>query len=229
MIRKIKFFLKTYFGFTNRESRGFILLLPSVILLYSIPLIYNNFLNRSQAFDQSQYQNQIDSLESNGWFKVNSMLNFSNYLQDTTKSNAKFPSKKSEVYKMLSFDDADSIILQIVPGIGQVMAGRIVKFRDAIGGMHSKDQLMDVFGMTPEVNERVFEYFEFEPGIKNKININASDVQGLALHPYINYGSAKVIVAYRDQHGKYEGPDDLMKVRIFTKEWIDKIAPYLDF
>ncbi|AFL86171.1 DNA uptake protein [Belliella baltica DSM 15883] len=219
MIRKMKFFLKNYLGFSNRESRGFILLVPALLLLYAVPVIYNNILAKRNQIDYEIYLEKMDSLESAGWHKVETQYFMS---QDTSK-------RRQPQLNKISFDEADSIVLQIVPGVGPATAGRIIKFRDAIGGMHTSEQLLDVYGMSPEVMERVFEYFEFTPGIKTKININTADVPTLAAHPYINYGSAKVIVAYRDQHGAYTTADDLLKVRIFSQEWIDRIRPYLTY
>lgn len=90
-------------------------------------------------------------------------------------------------------------------------------------------QLLDVFGMSPEVMERVFDYFEFSPGIYRKVAINEWDASTLANHPYITYGAAKVIVAYRTQHGPYQQAEDLMKVKIFTEDWVEKVKPYLEF
>ncbi|SNS51821.1 DNA uptake protein ComE [Belliella buryatensis] len=227
MVKKIYFFFKTYFGFTNRESRGFVLLLPIIVILYAIPIVYEKIFLREDPLDLVNFHAQLDSLEKSGWMKIGSMPTYQNYISDTSRKNSS--NRRQEVYKKLSFDEADSIVLQIVPGVGQTMAGRIIKFRDGLGGMHSMDQLLDVFGMTPEVSERIFDYFEFIPGVKKKIDINTSDVQLLATHPYINYGSAKVIVAYRDQHGPYTSAEDLFKVRIFTEEWVNKIKPYLTF
>lgn len=223
MVRRIKFFLKNYFGFSNRESRGFILLIPALLILYAVPTVYNSIITKRNQIDYEIYLSKMDSLENAGWNRVETQYIMSSS-QDTSKSN--FRRNQPKLNK-LSFDEADSIVLQIVPGIGPATAGRIIKFRDAIGGMHTSDQLLDVYGMTPEVMERIFEYFEFTPGIKAKININTADVPTLAAHPYINYGSAKVIVAYRDQHGEYNTADDLLKVRIFSQEWIDRIKPYL--
>lgn len=224
MIRKIKFFLKNYLGFSNRESRGFVLLVPALLVLYAVPVIYEGIIAKRNQIDYEIYLNKMDSLENAGWNRVETQYYLSSS-QDTSKTNSR--RRNQPQLNKISFDEADSIVLQIVPGIGSATAGRIIKFRDAIGGMHSSEQLLDVYGMSPEVMERVFEYFEFTPGIKTKININTADVQTLATHPYINYGSAKVIVAYRDQHGAYSVADDLLKVRIFSQEWIDRIKPYL--
>jgi competence protein ComEA len=51
----------------------------------------------------------------------------------------------------------------------------------------------------------------------------------LAAHPYISYGEAKVLVAFRTQHGKFISSDDLLKIKIFKTEWVQKIKPYLSF
>ena len=75
---------------------------------------------------------------------------------------------------------------------------------------------------------RVFEYFTFEPGTPKQIDINSLSIADLAKHPYITYAQAKVIVAYRDQHGPYQKAPDLLKIKIFSKEWLDKLEPYLD-
>lgn len=226
MIQKLKFFLKNYLGFSNRESRGFILLIPALLVLYAVPMVYESIIIKRNKIDYEIYLNKMDSLENSGWNRVETQYDISSG-QDTSKTN--FRPRNLPQLNKISFDDADSIVLQIVPGIGSATAGRIIKFRDAIGGLHSSEQLLDVYGMSPEVMERVFEYFEFTPGIKSKININSADVQILAAHPYINYGSAKVIVAYREQHGPYRVADDLLKVRIFSQAWIDRIKPYLTY
>lgn len=226
MIHKIKYFLKNYLGFSNRESRGFIMLIPVLLVLYTIPLVYDSILANKNQGDYENYLTKMDSLANAGWNRVETQYYLASS-QDTSKSNTR--RRNQPQFKRLPFDEADSIVLQIVPGIGSATAGRIIKYRDAIGGMHSSEQLMDVYGMSEEVMERVFQYFEFTPGIKTKININTADVQTLAMHPYINYGSAKVIVAYRDQHGAYGSADDLLKVRIFSQEWIDRIKPYLAY
>lgn len=226
MIHKIKFFLKNYLGFSNRESRGFIMLIPVLLVLYTIPLVYDSILANKNQGDYENYLTKMDSLANAGWNRVETQYYLASS-QDTSKSNTR--RRNQPQFKRLPFDEADSIVLQIVPGIGSATAGRIIKYRDAIGGMHSSEQLMDVYGMSEEVMERVFQYFEFTPGIKTKININTADVQTLAMHPYINYGSAKVIVAYRDQHGAYGSADDLLKVRIFSQDWIDRIKPYLAY
>jgi len=46
----------------------------------------------------------------------------------------------------IDLNEADSLELQYLPGIGPVFASRIVRFRESLGGFHHVSQLMDVYG-----------------------------------------------------------------------------------
>ena len=121
------------------------------------------------------------------------------------------------------------MVLQIVPGIGALTAGRIIKHRENLGGYIQVDQLHEVFGLKPETIPVIWEYFDFDRVPPRRIEINTFPVEELAKHPYISYQEAKVLVAYRLQHGPYLQLDDLLKVKIFKADWVNKIGPYLDF
>jgi competence protein ComEA len=231
MKSRLFYFLKSYFGFTRRESNGFILVLPALIILYSIPSVYGLWI-KSKSEEQFQlYLEKVDSLMEAGYrpYEKTSLIQSDSWNQDTTKSIKNYQRVKPPEFNTMDFSEADSVVLQVVPGIGATMAGRIIKFRDNIGGIYEKDQLLDVYGMTPEVMDRIFEYFVFKPGIHRKLPINISDISTLAKHPYISYGAAKVIVAYREQHGNYREAEDLLKIKIFNQEWVSRLEPYLEF
>lgn len=228
MWNRILIFLRMHLGFSRRESRGFVLVLPMLFILYMIPSLYGWLLRKQTIEIYETYLVRVDSLIQAGWKPVEpiyaNQTEFSN--QDSVRRK---PMSSRPQLNKLNFSEADTVVLQLVPGIGQTMAGRVIKFRDNIGGLHSRDQILEVYGMTEEVAERVFEYFEFVPGIHKKIEINAIEVQQLAKHPYVNFGTAKVIVAYRDQHGPYRNAEDLLKIKIFNKEWVERLEPYLEF
>jgi competence ComEA-like helix-hairpin-helix protein len=60
-----------------------------------------------------------------------------------------------------------------------------------------------------------------------KININTATVDELKVHPYIKYGLANPIVAYRNEHGSFLRVEDIKKVMAVTEEIYRKIEPYL--
>lgn len=234
MRRKLLYFLKVYFGFSRRESRGFLFVFPILVLLYFIPVIYNRILKYTNKDDYTAYLERVDQLLASGQLSLDSLSK--EYVaknkrpgQDSTQRLKVYVRPKEPGLNLMDFAEADSIVLQVVPGIGQVLAGRIVKYRENLGGLHQEKQLLEVFGVTEEVAQKVFEYFPLNPVISKKIKINELDAAKLAEHPYINFGHAKVIVAYRKQHGAYEAPDDLLKIRIFNEEWLARLKPYLEF
>jgi len=292
MKRKVFYFLKFYLGFTKRESKGFLLIMPSLIVLYLIPIFYQRCINiaHEQEYKEylleahdffSNYQSLIDSspaiVESGEAPKFNpnrvdedfllklgidkrTASNWVKYIQgggtfktwedlkkvyglqeadlnrlkdqmdfDTVPVRKEYRRPSGPALAKIPFTEADSVTLQIVPGIGSVMAGRIIKFREHLGGLHEKRQLLDVYGVEEEMVERIFEHFTFEPGISRQIDVNELTLTQLAQHPYITYPQAKVIVAYRDQHGPFQSAEDLLKIKIFTEEWLGKLKPYLEF
>lgn len=234
MKRKLFYFLKVYLGFSRRESRGFLLVFPVLLLLYIIPLIYSRILKYANEEEYRAYTEQVDQLFVSGKFHPDSLRK--QYIaqnkppgQDTTYRASVYVKPKEPSLNLMEFSEADSIVLQVVPGIGEVLAGRIVKYRENLGGLHSQNQLLEVYGVTQEVADRVFEYFPLTTRISQKLKINELDAADLAKHPYINFGHAKVIVAYRKQHGNYKSAGDLLKIKIFNEEWLARLEPYLEF
>ncbi|MBC6368818.1 helix-hairpin-helix domain-containing protein [Algoriphagus sp. AK58] len=226
MKEKIYFWLKTNLGFSRKESKGFVLLVPVLLILGVSPDLIRFVKNQNSEKIYLNYLAKVDSLERKGLALAASPLPTFNP-QDTVR---KFQGQRvSERINRINFSEADSITLQIVPGIGPSTASRIVKYRENLGGFRSQSQLKEVYGLKEETIEAIWEYFEFDPSIFRKIQINQLDPQELAKHPYISFQEAKVLVAYRKQHGKFDSPSDLLQIKIFKQEWVDKIGPYLEF
>jgi competence protein ComEA len=131
---------------------------------------------------------------------------------------------------LVAFDinSADTTQLIKLKGIGSKLAVRIVKFRDGLGGFVSTNQYGEIFGLDSlalsELNK--FALVRSEP---QKINVNTATIEALDKHIYISAKQAQIIVRYREQHGNYNSPADLLKIKIFDEKYIDKIKPYLGF
>ncbi|MFC5192864.1 ComEA family DNA-binding protein [Algoriphagus aquatilis] len=223
---KVFFWLKTTLGFSRKEARGFLWVIPILILLSFSADLLRYFKNQKANRLYERYIDSLDSMEKAGFTLVSSPLPTFNP-QDTVR-NSSSELVKSRINR-LPFSEADSVTLQIVPGIGSATASRIIKYRERLGGFHSKDQLKEVFGLKPEVIEGIWEYFDFDPGISKKIKINTVELEELSKHPYISFQEAKVLIAFKKQHGNFNSPQDLLKIKIFREEWVKKIAPYLQF
>lgn len=132
---------------------------------------------------------------------------------------------------VLHFDinKTDSLTLMQVQGIGPVLSGRIVRFRNYLGGFVHIEQLNEVYGIEDyalaNLGNAAFINDDFKPVT---ININHVLFEELATHPYVSFNLARVIIAYREQHGHFENIRDLLKIQIVEKQWLDRMAPYLE-
>ena len=135
-----------------------------------------------------------------------------------------------------SLDDADTSTIGRHPESDIVLTDpsvstrhAIIKHREKLGGFIHIAQLNEVYGLKPEVIPLIWDYFDFDAAPIRKLSINSAPVEELSSHPYISYQEAKVIVAYRLQHGGYQTATDLLGIKIFKSDWVEKISPYLSF
>jgi DNA uptake protein ComE-like DNA-binding protein len=126
---------------------------------------------------------------------------------------------------------ADSAWFQTIYGIGPVLSSRIVRYRSLLGGFVSLDQLHEVYGLAPEVIQRLLKKAELDTAKIpfEKINVNRSDHNQLAAHPYLSFIQARAIVAYRDQHGLFNTIEELKKIHLMDDSTYLRVSPYLDF
>lgn len=199
---------------------------PLLLLLSGAPYLIRSIRNSNSQEFLEQYRLQLDSLNEAQVALINSPKSLFN--PSDTVSKPKTVRKSDDLIK-IDFAEADSIVLQIVPGIGTGLSGRIIKYREQLGGFHSQSQLGEIYGLKPETIEEIWNYFEFSPAISRRILINSVEMEELSAHPYISYGESKVLIAYRNQHGKFESIEDLKKIKIFKPEWVVKISPYISF
>lgn len=115
--------------------------------------------------------------------------------------------------------------LQKINGIGKVLSSRIIKYRNKyIGGFIADIQLQDVYGLTPEVIERLTEGFTVKtPRQIQKININKATIEELVSVQHIDYDIAHDIVEQRILREGYKSLDELLKVKSFPENKIDII------
>ncbi|RZF62456.1 helix-hairpin-helix domain-containing protein [Sphingobacterium corticibacterium] len=148
--------------------------------------------------------------------------------QDVTFSAKKAP-KPSTRKLWIDLSTADTTTLKEIHGIGSVLASRIVKFRDALGGFHRVDQIKEVYGVSEEQFLKMESSLTLGDNAVEKWAINQLSVDKLAQHPYISRKEATHIVRYREQHGAFSSLADLEEMYALNDDFLRKIAPYLDF
>jgi len=299
VINNLKKYLRTYFGFSESETNGFIIFIPLIVLILFVPSLLKRYLISNSNIDRSleekifeewvaENERKIQLKDTTTFvplvfdfdpnlasveqfielgFKEKIALRIENYRnkggqfrskedllkiygisepqvkrlwdniviaprprQEYPVSNQKNGNKKREtknpiIRRNLNLVTADSLIK--IRGIGSVLSERIIKYRNSLGGFMTIDQLSEVYGLKEEVIDRIKERYIVDPVEITKVNINADSVTDLAKHPYISYSLAKIMLAYRNQHGDYLTIDELMNIKVMNDSLFQKLSPYL--
>lgn len=131
--------------------------------------------------------------------------------------------------ELIDVNSADTALLNRLPGIGNILSARIVAYRDKLGGFNSLTQLGEVYGLKPEVIEKISPKITLDLSQIKLININTASISELSQHPYIKKRMAEIIVNYRNQHGLFSKPQDLLKTQVIQEQELDKFSSYLKF
>lgn len=128
---------------------------------------------------------------------------------------------------LIELNSADSILLTDLPGIGPVLAGRIIKYRNLLGGFVKKEQLLEVYGLPYETFENINKAVNIDTTGIIRIDLNKAVFSKLIRHPYLDIYTVKGILNYRDIQGNIKDVNELKNNRIIPKENFSRIKPYL--
>ncbi len=114
-----------------------------------------------------------------------------------------------------------------IKGIGSFYARQIIKYQQQLGGFIRKEQLMEVWKMTPEMYEQIQDKISCESSMIKQLSVNQASVEELQAHPYLNWNQANSIVKMRMQKGVFKSIDEIRQSVIIDQETFEKVRPYL--
>jgi len=146
------------------------------------------------------------------------------YVRIVKKSKNDF----SRVQLFVPLNSSDTTQLKQLPGIGSVFSARIVKYRNLLGGFVSKNQVMEVYGISYEKFIRISPLLVLDSIHVRKIKLNSFDAVKLRKHPYISFRMGDDIVRFRNRNGKFSTIDQIRSHKIVSDSIFVKLVPYLD-
>ncbi|MCE7925254.1 MAG: hypothetical protein DYG98_19535 [Haliscomenobacteraceae bacterium CHB4] len=163
------------------------------------------------------------------WIVVGSTAVLTESQQPYPGGRNDFAASKFAAKSPLDINRATAEEWQLLPGIGEKRAAQIIRFRESLGGFLTIEQLGEMYGLPDSVFQKIRPLCALTTAGIRRINLNAASEEDLDKHPYISGKQAKLIVAYREQHGSFSSVDDLAKIAAFQdKKWVDKVRPYLE-
>lgn len=156
---------------------------------------------------------------------VNNKKEYKGYKKFSTTNFA-----KKEKVVIIDINQASQEDLIKIYGIGDLISLRILKYKESLGGFVSMEQMNEIWGLSPEVIEKLNANFKvsFPPNVK-KIDINNASIKVLSEFPYFKYPISKNIVTYRSMNGDIKNIEDLTKIKGLSIDKAKIIALYLAF
>jgi competence ComEA-like helix-hairpin-helix protein len=117
---------------------------------------------------------------------------------------------------------------QQLPGIGAVRAQKIVRYRDKLGGFARIGQVAETYGLPDSIYQMIRAGLRLETPVFRMINLNTATAGEIYAHPYFSPQQARLIIAYREQHGRFGSAAEIGRIQAFTdKDWLERVLPYL--
>ena len=136
--------------------------------------------------------------------------------------------RKNKKDTVLDLNRCDTADLQLIRGIGRFTAMQIIRYREALGGFFSPQQLTDEPFRTLHLDTLTHHFITHAEDIR-PIPVNNSSTERLNRHPYLRFEQAKAIYTLRRKHIRLTSINDLRTLPELTEDDLLRLEPYLSF
>lgn len=219
--------IRVFLSFSKKERAGIVILLIIAMLTWMIPYFFaeDEIPEEALRFTPVELQEKIVILKEK--------TSYHRY----TDTSIPYPKYEKEHYlkntvpiQTLDINLADSMAWESLPGIGEKLSSRIVRYRERLGGFISLQQMQEVYGISDSLMHFLQPRLVLKKNFSiRKLKINDADYGTLRKHPYVTHIMAKILLAYRKQHGDIENEKVLMEINGLDPMEINKLLPYISF
>jgi DNA uptake protein ComE-like DNA-binding protein len=192
------------------------------------------------SFRDKEGLHRIYGMEDSVFAILEPYLKFKEKEKDTSSKYHEYKEKEHPAYAEKTYKkyEADTIVIEInsadssallgLKGIGPSFAGRIIKYRERLGGFTSPGQLLEIWGMDSLRYDQFKSHVNVDTSLVRKIDLNAVTFKELLRHPYFEYYLVKAIFNYKDDVKAFDSVGQLRKIPVMYEELYRKIEPYLE-
>lgn len=187
-----------------------------------------NYLSKGGEIKSIENFKKIYGIDEKLATKLTPFLLFEKQQENSNHKNFAdtFKSEKKIKFQVVEINSADSISLVKLYRIGPTLASKIINYREKLGGFLNLNQLTEIYGFDEDILYDLQDKITLDASKAKRINLNTISEEALKNHPYFKYKLARVITNYRNQHGKYNSYNDLLKIKIINDSILDRIKIY---
>lgn len=171
-------------GLSIRERNGYLLLCSILFIPLATEFLYQ------QSTPQS----------TSSVISVNKVETVDSFIRTPESEKIKSYTKKNttQVVEPIEINQADSVTLLKINGVGPVLAGRIVKYRNLLGGYVHIEQLQEVYGLKEEHYSKIKTQVLVRKNVVKQIRMDSIiQFPYQVYHPYWDKESKKELVVAR--------------------------------
>lgn len=135
--------------------------------------------------------------------------------------------KQAKQITLINLNTADTTEFMKIYGIGAFYAKQIIRYREKLGGFFTKEQLLEVWKMTPEAYDKIKDHVFINEKDVKRIHINTVTIEELKVHPYLKWNQANSIVKMRIQRNGFKNIEEIKESVLIDSETYEKLFPYL--
>ena len=135
--------------------------------------------------------------------------------------------KQAKQITLINLNTADTTEFMKIYGIGAFYAKQIIRYREKLGGFFKKEQLFEVWKMTPETYDKIKDHVFINEMDVKLIDINTVTIEELKVHPYLTWNQANSIVKMRIQRNGFKNIEEIKESVLIDSETYEKLFPYL--
>ena len=187
---------------------------------------------RKPVHDKYPQTDLPPSAKVNGFDKSNESKGENNLTRSKTLDDTdqeKVNAERTPQPVLIELNGVDSATLVAIRGIGPLTAGRIIRYREALGGFASVEQLQEIQGMTERNYLMIRQQIFVDSSKIQKIDINFASPKRMQGHPYLPPKVLNKILKYRQLKGGWSSTKELIEQHILPAELAVKLDPYFSF
>lgn len=129
---------------------------------------------------------------------------------------------------IVELNQADTLTLKKIPGIGSTFARRIVGYRELLGGFYTVEQLAEVYGIDEERYNSLSPWFKVDTTRIRPLPVNQLPYKELLRHPYLNASQVRQLDRLR-RKAPLQSWNNFILLEEFSAVDYQRLRPYLSF